>query len=159
MKYTINGTWVNDDTVKSLPAGAVELSDVAWVNRQNIPFLPSLQEAKEKQWEAIKTHRDYISGHSVSVGANWFHSDTKSRLQQVGLVMMGASLPVGLQWKKLDGVFITMTPTLAGQIFQTTAMRDQAVFAVAETHRVAMEASADPANYDFSGGWPAIYTA
>ena len=30
-------------------------------------------------------------------------------------------------------------------------------FAVAEQHRIAMESSADPAAYDYSAGWPAVY--
>lgn len=41
--------------------------------------------------------------------------------------------------------------------FDAAAASDQAIFAVAETHRVAMEASADPASYDYSGGWPKVY--
>jgi hypothetical protein len=57
----------------------------------------------------------------------------------------------------LDGSFVAMTPTLAAQIFNAAAAQDQAIFSKAEEHRVAMEASADPAVYDFSGGWPAAY--
>ena len=71
--------------------------------------------------------------------------------------MMGAGLPAGLQWKTMDGSFITMTPSLAQQIFTGAAASDQAIFAVAEQHRVAMEASPDPAAYDFSTGWPKVF--
>ena len=48
-----------------------------------------------------------------------------------------------------------MTQAIAVGIFQNTAASDAAVFAAAETHRVAMEALVDPGSYDFSGGWPA----
>ena len=34
---------------------------------------------------------------------------------------------------------------------------DARLFAVAETHRAAMEAAADPAAYDFSAGWPETF--
>lgn len=105
----------------------------------------------------IKAERDRRKAGGVKVGAKWFHSDDGSRIQQMGLVMMGASIPTGLQWKTMDGSFITMTQALAGNVFAATAASDQAVFAAAETHRVAMEASADPASYDYSGGWPKIY--
>ena len=110
-----------------------------------------------KVWDSIQAERDRRKEGGVKVGAKWFHSDDGSRIQQMGLVMMGASLPVDLQWKTMDGSFITMTPALAQQVFAAVAASDQAIFAVAEQHRVAMEASADPASYDFSAGWPKIY--
>ncbi len=111
-------------------------------------------------WNRIKAERDRRkeSG-GFHVGTKWYHSDTASRIQQLGLVMMGAGIPPNLQWKTMDGTFITMTQTLAGQIFATAAASDMAVFAAAETHRVAMEASNDPSAYDFSGGWPAVFGA
>lgn len=108
-------------------------------------------------WHGIKTERDRRKEGGVKVGAKWFHSDDGSRIQQMGLVMMGANLPAGLQWKTMDGSVITMTPALAQQVFTGQAASDQAIFAVAEQHRVAMEASADPATYDYSTGWPKIF--
>ena len=106
---------------------------------------------------AIKAERDRRKFNGVFVSGKWFHGDTDSRIQQIGLLMMGANIPAGLQWKTLDGSFVVMTPTLAAQIFNAAAAQDQAIFSKAEEHRVAMEASADPAVYDFSGGWPAAY--
>lgn len=109
-------------------------------------------------WNLIKAERDRrIQSGGYKVGAKWFHSDTFSRTQQMGLVMMGANIPVGTQWKTMDGSTVTMTQTLAGQIFGTAAASDIAIFEAAETHRVAMEASADPATYDFSTGWPKAF--
>ena len=108
-------------------------------------------------WSGIKAERDRRKDGGVKVGAKWFHSDADSRIQQIGLVMMGASIPANLQWKTMDGSFITMTQALAGNVNAAAAASDQAVFAAAETHRVAMEACADPASYDYSGGWPKIY--
>jgi hypothetical protein len=51
-----------------------------------------------------------------------------------------------------------MTPTLAQQIFQASAVSDMTIFSVAEYHKTRMMASPDPTAYDFSGGWPATYT-
>ena len=116
-----------------------------------------LTQIKATIWNAIKAERDRRKAGGVKVGANWFHSDDGSRIQQIGLVMMGASIPAGLQWKTMDGSFITMTQALATFVFGAVAASDQAVFAVAETHWVAMEASADPAAYDYSTGWPEVY--
>lgn len=109
-------------------------------------------------WERIKAKRDNLTENGgFKVGAKWFHSDQKSRSQQLGLVLLGASIPAGLQWKTMDGSFVTMTQQLAGQVLAAAAASDQAIFAAAEAHRQAMEASADPAAYDFSVGWPKVF--
>ena len=65
----------------------------------------------------------------------------------------GAKIP----WKTMDGTFTPMTCQLAFDIVKAAKSGELATFAAAETHRVAMEASADPASYDYSGGWPKIY--
>lgn len=114
--------------------------------------------AKEKKWDEIKAERDRRTDQGgYKVGTKWFHSDQKSRSQQLGLVLLGASIPANLQWKTMDGSFVTMTQTLAQQVLGAAAASDQAIFAAAETHKAAMEASADPSAYDFSGGWPAAF--
>ena len=109
-------------------------------------------------WERIKTERDRRKCLGVKVGAHWFHSDDPSRIQQIALAMMGAAIPSGMMWKTLTTtpppVFVEMTPALAQGIFTATAASDAAIFAAAETHRVAMEASDTPESYDITGGWP-----
>lgn len=110
----------------------------------------------ERKWREIQTERDRRKFNGVRIGTNWFHTDDSSRIQQIGLVMMGASLPA-IQWKTLNGGFVTMTPTLAMQIFQSVAGQDIAIFAAAEQHKVAMRASSNPKAYDFSAGWPPTF--
>ncbi len=112
------------------------------------------------KWDQIKAERDRRKSGGVMVSVDgvdkWFHSDDASRIQQIALVMFGAAVPP-VQWKTMDGTFVGMTQALANQIFQTAAASDQAIFAKAEEHRIAMEASADPETYDFSTGWPLTY--
>ena len=117
-----------------------------------------IAQVKSAKWDAIKAERDRImqSG-GYKVGAKWFHSDKFSRSQQLALFLMESGIPAGLQWKTMDGTFVTMTQTLARQILAAGAASDQAIFAAAENHKAAMEASADPASYDFSAGWPKVY--
>lgn len=105
--------------------------------------------------QRIKVDRDRRKVAGTPVGAHVFHSDPDSRIQQIGLVMMGAALPAGIMWKTVGGAFVEMTPQLAGQIFQATAARDVALFAAAEAHIAAAAASDDPLAYDFTAGWPA----
>ena len=120
------------------------------------PILIAVRSTPAEMWERIKIERDRRSETGgYKVGSHWFHSDQKSRSQQLGLVLLGANIPSGLQWKTMDGSFVTMTQTLAGQILAAAAASDQAIFATAETHKAAMEASADPASYNYLSGWPA----
>jgi hypothetical protein len=142
-----NGIWSQAWTVAALP------SDVAAAR---------LSEHQAFQWEAIKAKRDNLKtdgGYKVAVGGvdKWFHSDTFSRTQQIGLVILGANIPAGLQWKTMDSSFVTMTQSLAAQVFQAAAGQDVAVFSAAEAHRTAMLASANPMAYSFATGWPATF--
>ena len=123
-----------------------------------LPPVPSIAEIHTAKWQKIKAERARRQAGGVKVGSDkWFHSDTDSRIQQIGLVMMGMNIPVGLEWKTMDGTKVPMTPELAKQIFDAVVTHDRELFVVAEEHRAAMEASADPANYDYSANWPPIY--
>lgn len=134
-----------------LPEGSLPISDEEAAAMQK----PTVEQSKARKWDAIKVERDRRTDQGgYKVGTKWFHSDQKSRSQQLGLVLLGASIPANLQWKTMDGSFVTMTATLAQQVLAAAAASDQAIFAAAETHKAAMEASADPASYDFSAGWP-----
>lgn len=135
------------------------LIDGVWTQQWTVANATPEQvvDRKNEAWEQIKRERDRRKAGGVKVGEHWFHSDPGSRIQQIGLVMMGAGIPANLHWKTMSGALVTMTPTLAGQIFAATSAHDQAAFAVAEQHRIAMEASTDPDAYDYSAGWPAAY--
>jgi hypothetical protein len=140
-----------------LPAGSVQITDA----EADVLRAPTVSQIVTTKWLAIKAERDRrkAGGIKVKVGTTdkWFHSDDASRIQQMGLVIMGTSIPASLQWKTMDGTFVTMDRTVVSNVFAAAAASDQAIFDVAETHKAAMEASADPSAYDFSTGWPKIY--
>ena len=171
--YDKNGVYTNTaevDPMGEVPAGLMtplpaltgtqvaQAVGGAWVVLPEYPNAPLLQRQTEA-WERIKHERDRRKSLGVKVGDHWYHSDDSSRIQQIALAMMGNAIPAGLQWKTLTTtpppVFVEMTPALAQGIFTATAASDAAIFAAAETHRVAMEASATPESYDCTGGWPA----
>lgn len=124
-----------------------------------------------QMWDAIKAKRDAVSTGGVNVGTKWYHTDETSRAKYLGLVRMAdaavaaggaetATLQYGgqdIQWKTMDGTFIKMTVQRANDVFNAVSGLDFAAFGAAETHKAAMEASADPASYDFSAGWPATF--
>ena len=118
---------------------------------------PDLTALRAAHWEAIKAERDKrIQTGGYLAAGKWFHSDTFSRTQQMGLVMMGANIPAGLQWKTMDGSFATMTQTLAGQVFAAAAASDAAIFARAEQIKATMDA--DTAAFDLAAhAWPAVF--
>lgn len=116
-----------------------------------------LAQSQASAWDAIKTYRDSRQGKGVPVGPYWFHSDADSRIKYLGLLLLGANIPANLQWKTMTRSFVTMTPTLAQQVFGSLAAFDTATFAQAEIHRAAMMQSAAPLLYDFSSGWPPVY--
>jgi hypothetical protein len=118
---------------------------------------PDLTSLRAAHWEDIKRERDRRTQQGgYQVAGKWFHSDTFSRTQQMGLVMMGAGIPGGLQWKTMDGSFVTMTQTLAGQVFAAAAASDAAMFSHAEQIKAVMEA--DPVNFSLaSQTWPAVF--
>lgn len=126
---------------------------------------------KSSMWDAIKAKRDAIKAGGVKVGTKWYHTDTESRIQHLGLLEKARAahaaggtdatrlqaLGQDIKWKTMDGSFIYLTVKHAEDIFAAVTDLDAAAFAAAETHRIAMEASADPAAYDFSVGWPATF--
>lgn len=146
--YEAAGTW---------PSDAYEVTTEEEVELRK-PAAPSIDEVRTSMWTSIKSRRDAMTENGgYKVGDKWFHSDQKSRSQQLGLVLLGPNIQSGLKWKTMDGSFVTMTPQLAQQILTAAAVSDAAIFEIAEAHKVAMLASGDPAAYDFSGGWPAVF--
>lgn len=105
----------------------------------------------------IRAERDRrLQQGGFQVAGKWFHSDTFSRSQQIGLVLLGANVPAGLQWKTMDGSFVPMTPQLAQQIFSAAAAQDVATFAASEQAQAALRA--DPVAFSFSSiAWPATF--
>lgn len=133
----------------------------AWIDAGGVPLpaeLPPIEQRRAAVWERIKAERDRRAALGVKVGAHWFHSDQKSRTQQLAMTSSILVIPQGQQWKTLTftppPVFVVMTRELAIQIVQATAVSDSAIFMAAEVHRMTMEASAAPQDYDFSTGWP-----
>jgi hypothetical protein len=127
----------------------------------------------EEIWEGIKTERSrrkYRAGVKVNVDGvdKWYHSDIDSRIQQLGLKDQGRDLLAAggamadnililgqpVEWKTMDGSFVGMTVELAFDIVKAVGDLDARMHATAEMHKPDMEASNDPANYDYLRFWP-----
>lgn len=137
-------------------------ADLLWLGGDPIPPQAELDTKllvtkQDLVWQDIKTLRDTRLSGGFSCQGKWWHSDNESRIKYLGLLMLGANMPTTIYWKTMDGSFVNMTPTLAGQIFNTVAGWDTTTFTNAEQHKAAMMQVADPFSYDYSTGWPTIY--
>lgn len=141
---------------------AVEVTDPyvgpGWLyDGQNFSQAPvDVPRARLEAISAIKAERDRRKNNGVLVGEHWFHTDPDSRIQHLGLRMMGVNVPP-VQWKTMSGVFQTMTPALAAAIFEAVATQDMALFAHAESLIAQVQAAQDPAAIDIRSGWPATF--
>jgi hypothetical protein len=166
----IPATWIRVAVDFNLPAN--------WLNREWLwddaagSMVPDVTHGRTMMWESIKAERDRrkSGGIKVKVGSiyKWFNSDADSRIQLIGLkdkardlLAAGGAMTDKLtilgqtvKWKTMDGSFVEITAQLAFDIVAAAGDLDAQLFATAEAHKAAMEASADPASYDFSTGWP-----
>lgn len=129
--------------------------------QEDAALAANLSSAKESKWNNIKDYRNKLTQEGGYKASNkWFHSDVFSRSQQLGLVMLGNSIPAGLMWKTMDGSFVEMTPTLAQEVFQSATLQDSAIFAYAENLNQQIQNSSDPEfiqGFDIKSGWPETY--
>lgn len=121
-----------------------------------------MEQARATKWEEIKEYREKIrnsSGFKVA-GLYWFHSDTPSRFDQLGLVnaMMMNALPANTPWTLMDGTEVLLTTPIIQGVFAAHMNLRGTNFAVSKAHKAALWASTDPLNYDFTGGgWVPIF--
>ena len=143
-------TWHSQEIQEAIDAGMV------------IEDHLSLAEIKAQKESEIKAERDRrtVGGYFITSVQKWLHSDQFSRSQQLGLISLGANIPAGLQWKTMNGSFVTMTPALAQEILVTGAMSDQAIFAKAQVKIAEVEAlksATEVLEYSVNSGWPLIF--
>lgn len=102
----------------------------------------------------VVTNGNRIRGNGGQGGAN--HTDDSSRTQYLALQIL-PELPSELMWKTMDNSFVKLTKPLITELAMTILQSEQADFANAEKHRLAMLQTQNPLEYDYSKGWTAIY--
>lgn len=123
-----------------------------------VPYTEPIQFTKDRIIEEIKNIRDakLIKG-GFKVNDKWFHSDTFSRSQQLGLTIVGSNLPNNIDWKTMDGTKIRLTPPIVQQLFMSAMAQDNTTFAAAEALIAAVQSSSNPETVDLSQGWPETF--
>ncbi len=117
----------------------------------------AVPDRKTQIWEMIKAERDRRKFGGVKVGNYWFHTDADSRTQQLSLVMLGSNIPPNTLWKSMGSQMVTMTPTLAQQIFAAVIQAEMTLFGKAEQLRALVNTVSDPDSVDIYAGWPPTY--
>jgi hypothetical protein len=144
---TDQSLWTFDGTTISCPTQA----------EQDVLAVATTRQAK---WELIKAERERRRQGGILVSGNWYHSDDTSRIQHIGLLLMGANMPTGIMWKTMPNSFVEMTPALAVSIFNAIGQKDMQIFAIAEQHRQQLFASPNPDTYDHlntAPAWPQVF--
>lgn len=136
------------------------------------PPEPTLADKQSHIWSLIKAERDRRTQEGgCLVDSNWFHTDTFSRSQWLGikdqardLLAAGGAMtdPIQkqgtqVQWKTMNGSFVPVTIQLAFDVVAALGDSDAAIFEAAEIHKAAMMNTALPEAYDYLKGWPVSY--
>lgn len=155
------------DRLQQISQGVSNSADIAALVTPTVTPVPTAEE----MWERIKALRDKRKSGGVLVNGKWFHTDTASRIQWLGLdrdatklLNAGAApntimqkLGQNILWKTMDGSFVPVTVSLPDPVVEATGDLDAKVFAKAEQHRATMLVTTPPGAYDFTTGWPTVY--
>lgn len=155
----VNPFTIIHEHIACLYIEAPEDVDVMWRfdGAEWLPPYVDYAKARSRKVVDIKVERDMRKNGGVEVAGKWFHTDSDSRIQQLGLVMMGAAVPA-VQWKTMDGTFVTMTQVLAQAIFNAVASLDIDLFTCAETNIATVAALPDAEVVGYvTTGWPDHY--
>ena len=139
-----------------LPFTVVGQGEIVEADTIDWPAPPVSAEVRAAIVTAIKAERDRRKFNGVFVSGKWIHSDTYSRTQWLGMVMMGNNLPV-IEWTTMDGTTINTTPALAQAVFQGTATLDTTLFGFAKALATTINENPNPASVDITTGWPATF--
>ena len=116
--------------------------------------------------EVIKAHRDERKNGGVFVAGYWFHTDTESRIQYLGLLERFSDAAddelitfngAALQWKTMSGAFTTLTRSLLARISAAIAELDVRLFACAESLIARAADEEDLSNFRWLEGWPQTF--
>lgn len=143
-------------------------ADIIWQGGEPLPTEAQLQaknleNIKWDKWYEIeeeRDRRDAESGVQVEVEGvqYWFHTDIKSLVKYLGLDKLASvgKLPdfPPIPWRTMNKTYVVMNGPIVTAIIEGIALRALQIFQVADEHRYDMMESADPANYDYSTGWP-----
>ena len=151
------------------PPVLAEAKGLVWVESPIVIAVPSLADAKTSKVADIKARRDYLTlngGHKI--GANWYHSNELSLIQQLVLdgmakQMAAAGAPdatplAGIPpWKTLNGPAVVLTVGIAKNFVMSAMVQQGMLFASAAAKIATIEGLASVElveSFDVTADWP-----
>ena len=126
-----------------------------WVKSPELEAYKHIEE-QQQAWENIKKLRyEKMTGGVYIPSLNkWVHTDEAASTQYafIGLrIMQGTYTPI--VWKAMDNTFIQLTEEVFIELQERMMEQTQTIHAKAEYHKLMMEASENPLEYDYTTNW------
>jgi hypothetical protein len=149
--------------------------DVTSIHRPSDSFMaaltepfpePTLSQKQDDQWLLIHDERERRKAGGVKLNVNgtdyWFWTDEPTRTQYALLDSAARrnALPSNYvldNWKTMSGTYVPFPVSLLYSVMDAGISQEKSLFSIAEAHRQAMLAAADPTLYDYTTGWPQTY--
>jgi len=132
----------------------------AWVFNQELADSDLLRRKQSVISNLINYRSTILDGGAkiiVSGADKWMQTDAHSRTQWLALYV-APSIGPGIVWRTMDGSYVTVTREVVDNVYAKTTLLDMLAFGNAETHRAGIMGSTDPESYDFSTGWPEVFS-
>lgn len=132
--------------------------------------------ARNETWELVKQYRDKRKFMGIYVDGNWYHNDSDSRTQWLGLkdkardvLNNGGSMQsvltinhptygvVPIQWSTMSGTLVPVTVQLAFNIVEKTGDLDGLLYGIGQYHKAQIFNSQLPEEYNYKTLWPPVY--
>lgn len=175
-RYALKSTTTGEtlevrDFQSDLPPTLALSKNAQWVEMAPEQDLVDLPTAKAHKIADIKAHRDYLTlngGHKI--GANWYHSNELSLIQQLVLdgmakQMVAAGAPDTTQlagitpWKTLSGPSVVLTVGIAKNFVMSAMVQQSTLFAAAAAKIATIEGLASVElveSFDVAANWPEV---
>lgn len=126
-----------------------------WVKNPELEAYIHIEEQRQA-WENIKAlrYQKMTGGVFVPSINKWVHTDEAAATQYtfIGLrIMQGTYTPI--VWKAMDNTFIQLTEEVFIELQERMMEQTQTIHAKAEYHKLMMEASENPLEYDYTTNW------
>ena len=126
-----------------------------WVKSPELEAYKHIEEQKQA-WENIKKlrYQKITSGVYIPSINKWVHTDEAASTQYafIGLrIMQGTYTPI--VWKAMDNTFIQLSKEVFIELQERMMEQTQNIHAKAEYHKLMMEASENPLEYDYKTNW------
>lgn len=124
------------------------------------------------KWEEVKALRTIKLNGGFEHGDHWYHSDTVSKTEFLGLKLkaletmiasgdMDANIQIDgtdTKVKTIDNGYMTVTGNKILAIVAAAEVQTKKNYTTAATHEYFLSISATPSTYDYSTGWPTVYS-